>query len=221
MHGCIFWAAGLEHLSAETKRALWPCVLCPSQLPVSSAVSILQELGKQTGGDVAEELEASRQLAVQITRQAMHVEEALAQAAAATRAALSALLSTAGGPDMEDLPDGVEVGRKLEPIAFLQNCNHTAEIVTRLLLCIESALSSSLALLRRLHLRRPPPDFRRRRLSRSSALAIVHRSSKSAMLLTLMGNMVSRRLHAFPALSRYVFGRALDLLGTTGCKPLP
>jgi len=77
---------------------------------VSSAVSILQELGTRSGGDVTEELEASRQLAAQITRQAMHVEEALVRASAATKAALSALLGAPGGPDAEELPDGAEVG---------------------------------------------------------------------------------------------------------------
>ena len=130
----MLWGGGtLPCLDQE--RSVTVCAVLLMQLPVSSAVSILQELGKQTGGDVAEELEASRQLAVQITRQSMHVEEALAKAAAATRAALSALLSTAGGPDVDDLPDGVEVGRKLELVAFIQHCNHCAKTVLRTLVC--------------------------------------------------------------------------------------
>ena len=39
------------------------------------------------------------------------------------------------------------------------------------------------------------------------------------MLLTLMGNMVSQKLRAFLALSRYVVGRSLNLLPQE--KPLP
>eukprot|EP00192_Tetraselmis_astigmatica_P001078 CAMPEP_0117659562 /NCGR_PEP_ID=MMETSP0804-20121206/6499_1 /TAXON_ID=1074897 /ORGANISM="Tetraselmis astigmatica, Strain CCMP880" /LENGTH=1370 /DNA_ID=CAMNT_0005466229 /DNA_START=14 /DNA_END=4124 /DNA_ORIENTATION=- len=74
--------------------------------PVTANVSLLNELGKQTGGgDVAEELQASRQLTAQITRQAIHIEDALAGLGQAVEEALTALLCST---DPEELPAHVE-----------------------------------------------------------------------------------------------------------------